>query len=121
MTNREKLARIEARADIANAAVCALSEAYRERLGLASRLRAAAVANAPAVAHLPLVSLKHLDAEHLASAGVDAAALREANAEMAAAREIKTQIDATRAATACMNALVANLRQYANNQVTFGG
>jgi hypothetical protein len=111
----EKLARLEARLELATASRGWQWDAYRERLATARRSHAAAVKHADeSFRQMPIASLNELSAAELQAAKVDASLLRDATADMAAAGEIKALMDAEHASTASLGILVNNLRRYAN-------
>lgn len=118
--NFEKLARLEARAEAANAASRSLFDVYRARMEEASRERCDAVARAYSVQHLSLARLNELDAETLDAAGVNVTALRRATMAATLAGEIKARVDAERAAVDDVNGLMHSLRRFATDNLVFG-
>lgn len=118
--NFEKMARIEAQTEAANAASRSLFDVYRARMEEASRERCDAVARAHAVQHLSLARLNELDAETLDAAGVNVTALRRATMAATLAGEIKARMDVERAAVDDMNRLMHALRRYSADGLVFG-
>lgn len=116
----DKMARLEARAEVANAAMRSMGDIYRSHMDEAGRLRSEAVARAHLVQHLSVARLNELDAETLDAAGVDATSLRRATMAAALGSEIRARMDAERPALDEINRLMHALRRYSADGLVFG-